>query len=404
MKVLSILGSTGSIGVNTLKVVSNLQKEFRVAALSAGRNVQLLASQTEQFCPEIVSSGDERVSAELQNLLRQRGYSMARTRFTHGTDGHIEASCHPQSTIVLSAISGAAGLLPTYHALEKGKSIALANKETMVMAGELMMQLSREKKVEILPVDSEHNAIHQCLRGGINREVKRLILTASGGPFRETPEELLASVTPEQALNHPTWRMGRKITIDSATLMNKGLEVIEASRLFLVSADEIRVVVHPQSVVHSMVEFVDGSILAQLGLTDMRIPIQYALTYPERCQSPLPSLNICQMPKLEFFEPDMGKFPCLNLAFRALRVGGTAPSVLNAANEIAVEAFLNKTIGFQEIAQIIESVLDAHEPKPASNLDAIIKADAWSRKEAIAFCRDAARRIVREQVVSSGPN
>jgi 1-deoxy-D-xylulose-5-phosphate reductoisomerase len=401
MKALSILGSTGSIGVNTLKVVSNLRKEFRIAALSAGRNVQLLASQVEEFCPEIVSSGDELVSAELQSLLRQRGYPMARTRFTHGSEGHIEASCHPQSAIVMSAISGAAGLLPTYHALEKGKSIALANKETMVMAGELMMQMSREKKVEILPVDSEHNAIHQCLRGGLSKEVKRLILTASGGPFRETPKELLSSVTPEQALNHPTWRMGRKITIDSATLMNKGLEVIEASRLFLVSADEISVVVHPQSVVHSMVEFIDGSILAQLGLTDMRIPIQYALTYPERWQSPLPSLNLCQMPKLEFFEPDMDKFPCLNLAFRALRAGGTAPAVLNAANEIAVEAFLNKTIRFQEIAQTIDSVLDLHEPKPASNLEAILKADAWAREEAQAFCHDAARRCTREKVVSS---
>ncbi len=392
MKVLSILGSTGSIGVNALKVVSNLPKEFRIAALSAGRNVPLLASQIEQFCPEIASSGDEQVSEELQSLLRQRGYPMAHTRFVHGMEGHIEASCHPPSTMVLSAISGAAGLLPTYYALEKGKSIALANKETMVMAGELMMQMSSEQQVEILPVDSEHNAIHQCLRGGRREEVKRLILTASGGPFRETPQELLSSVTPEQALNHPTWRMGKKITIDSATLMNKGLEVIEASRLFLVSADEISIVVHPQSVVHSMVEYVDGSILAQMGHTDMRIAIQYALTYPERWLSPLPPLNICQMPKLEFHEPDMGKFPCLNLAYRALRAGGTAPTVLNAANEIAVEAFLNKTIRFQEIACIIESTLDLHQPKPASNLDAILKADAWSREEAKALCHDATRR------------
>jgi 1-deoxy-D-xylulose-5-phosphate reductoisomerase len=401
MKVLSILGSTGSIGVNTLKVVAHLQKEFRVAALSASRNVQLLASQIEQFCPEIASSGDESTSAELQSLLRQRGYPIARTRFVHGMEGHIEASCHPKSDMVLSAISGSAGLLPTYRALEKGKSIALANKETMVMAGELMMQMSLEKKVEILPVDSEHNAIHQCLRGGRRKEVKRLILTASGGPFRETPVEQLAAVTPEQALNHPTWHMGRKITIDSATLMNKGLEVIEASRLFLFSANEIDVVVHPQSVVHSMVEFLDGSILAQLGLTDMKIPIQYALTYPERWQSPLPSLNICRMPKLEFFEPDLDKFPCLNMAYRALRAGGTAPAVLNAANEIAVEAFLNNAIRFQEISQVIESVLESHKPKPALHLETILNQDKWAREEAMALCRETGRGCAKKQAVSS---
>jgi 1-deoxy-D-xylulose-5-phosphate reductoisomerase len=306
--------------------------------------------------------------------------------------------------MVLSAISGAAGLLPTYYALEKGKSIALANKETMVMAGELIMQMSIGKHAAILPVDSEHNAIHQCLRGGRREEVRRLILTASGGPFRETPKELLSSVTPEQALNHPTWRMGKKITIDSATLMNKGLEVIEASRLFLVSADEISIVVHPQSVVHSMVEFLDGSILAQLGVTDMRIAIQYALTYPERWNSPLPPLNLCQIPRLEFLEPDMDKFPCLGLAYRALRAGGTAPAVLNASNEIAVEAFLDNAIQFRDIAQIIESVLDLHDPKPASNLDSILKADSWAREEATAFCRDACRLHSKKQTISSGLN
>jgi 1-deoxy-D-xylulose-5-phosphate reductoisomerase len=396
MKVLSILGSTGSIGVNTLKVVANYPKEFRVAALSAGWNTQLLASQIEQVCPEVASSGDERISTELQSLLRQRGYPMSRTKFVHGTEGHIEAACHPRSSIVLSAISGGAGLLPTYHALEQGKSIALANKETMVMAGELMMQMSREKQVEILPVDSEHNAIHQCLRGGRRNEVKRLILTASGGPFRETAKEQLAFVTPEQALNHPPWRMGKKITIDSATLMNKGLEVIEASRLFLVSADEIDIVVHPQSVVHSMVEYKDGSILAQLGLTDMRIAIQYALTYPERWTSPLPSLDICGMPKLEFFEPDMDKFPCLNLAYRALRNGGTAPAALNAANEIAVEAFLNNEIRFQEIPQIIDSVLDSHQPKPASDLATILGADTWARDEARILCQKSMRNCIKK--------
>lgn len=393
MKVLSVLGSTGSIGTNTLNLTASFPNDFRLVGLSGGNNAELLAQQTEEIHPEIVSSGDERVSDEVQSLLRQRGYRMAGTRFVHGVEGHIEVACHPETTMVLSAISGAAGLLPTYHALENGKSIALANKETMVMAGELMMTRSKQKQIPIIPVDSEHNAIHQCLRGGIAKEVRRLILTASGGPFRDTPKEKFSSITPEQALNHPTWRMGKKITIDSATLMNKGLEVIEASRLFDVTADEISVVVHPQSVVHSMVEFVDGSVLAQLGLTDMRMPIQYALTYPERWTSPLPSLDIYKMPKLEFSEPDLDKFPCLELAYRALRSGGTAPAVLNAANEIAVEAFLNNNIAFQEIPTIIESVLNSHHSQDASELEVILKADAWARKEAKTYCRAATRSL-----------
>ncbi len=389
MKTISVLGSTGSIGTNTLRVTSSFPKDFRVAGLSGGRNVSLLARQVEDVHPEIASSQNARTSSELQSLLRQRGYPMAHTRFVHGTEGHVEVSCHPESAMVLSAISGAAGLLPTYRALELGKSIALANKETMVVAGELVMRKSREMGVAILPVDSEHNAIHQCLAGGRREEVARLILTASGGPFRETPLEDMASVTLDQALNHPTWRMGRKITIDSATLMNKGLEVIEASRLFEVPADDICVVVHPQSVVHSMVEFVDGSVLAQLGLTDMRVAIQYALTYPDRWDSPLPSLDIYNLPKLEFIRPDQEKFPCLNLAYRALQSGGTAPAVLNAANEVAVEAFLNNGIPYREIPQIIESVLDAHTPGEASSLETVLKADAWAREEAAAYCQSA---------------
>jgi 1-deoxy-D-xylulose-5-phosphate reductoisomerase len=385
MKVLSILGSTGSIGTNALKVTSSFPNDFRVAGLSGGWNVPLLASQIENVCPDIVSSGNERVSAELQSVLRQRGYRMAHTKFVHGIEGAIDVSCYPESTLVLSAISGAAGLLPTYRALERGKSIALANKETLVMAGALMMRKSREKGLAILPVDSEHNAIHQCLRGGREKEMRRLILTASGGPFRDTPREQLRFVTLEQALNHPTWRMGRKITIDSATLMNKGLEVIEASWLFAATPEQIHVAVHPQSIVHSMVEFIDGSILAQLGLTDMRIAIQYALTYPDRWNCPLPSLDIFHMPKLEFIEPDHEKFPCLDLAYRALRSGGTAPAVLNAVNEVAVEAFLNKGIAFHEIPQIIEAVLAAHQPGDAFSIETVLKADAWAREEARAI-------------------
>ena len=382
MKVLSVLGSTGSIGTNTLKLIAEFPRDFRVAGLCAGKNAELLARQTEETLPEIVSSGDEKTSAEIQSLLRQRGYPMAKTRFVHGVEGHVEAACHPESNIVLSAISGAAGLLPTYRALENGKSIALANKETMVMAGELMTRIAEAKQLPILPVDSEHNAIHQCLRGGKKNEVRRLILTASGGPFRNTPKERFASITPGDALKHPTWNMGRKITIDSATLMNKGLEVIEAARLFGFSAEAISVVVHPQSVIHSMVEFLDGSVLAQLGVTDMRLPIQYALTYPERLATPLERIDIFRQPVLEFFEPDMEKFPCLGLAYKALAAGGTAPAVLNAANEIAVEAFLNEELAFTEIPRIIEAALRAHTPEAADDLDAILRADAWARKEA----------------------
>ena len=382
MKVISVLGSTGSIGTNTLKLVAEFPKDFRIAGLCAGKNADCLARQTEETRPEIVSSGDEKTSAEIQSLLRQRGYPMAKTRFVHGVEGHIEVACHSESDIILSAISGAAGLLPTYRALESGKSIALANKETMVMAGELMIRIAEEKQLPILPVDSEHNAIHQCLRGGKRNEVSRLILTASGGPFRNTPKERFTSITPADALAHPTWNMGRKITIDSATLMNKGLEVIEAARLFGFPDNAISVVIHPQSVIHSMVEFLDGSVLAQLGVTDMRLPIQYALTYPERRTTPLERLDIYMQPTLEFFEPNLEKFPCLGLAYKALDMGGTAPAVLNAANEIAVEAFLNEKLAFPEIPRIIETALMAHTPEAADDLDVILRADSWARKEA----------------------
>jgi 1-deoxy-D-xylulose-5-phosphate reductoisomerase len=382
MKDISVLGSTGSIGANTLRVISSFPQSFRVVGLAGGSNVPILAEQVEALQPKVVSSGDEKSSQQLLALLRQRNYPMAQTHFSHGEEGHVEVSTHPDATLVVSAITGAAGLLPTYRALEAGKQVALANKETLVMAGELMMAKAREKGIEILPVDSEHNAIHQCLRGGKRNEVRRLVLTASGGPFRETPKEKLRSVTLAEALNHPTWRMGKKITIDSATLMNKGLEMIEASWLFGVSPEELDVAVHPQSIVHSMVEFIDGSVLAQLGLTDMRIAIQYALTYPERWTCPLPSLDIKKLARLEFQEPDREKFHCLNLAERVLRAGGTAAAVLNAANEVVVDAFLHEAITFTEIPEIIEAVLDAHTTRPASSLDTILNADRWAREEA----------------------
>jgi 1-deoxy-D-xylulose-5-phosphate reductoisomerase len=382
MKVISILGSTGSIGTNTLRVTSSFPGEFRIAGLSAGGNSTLLAQQVEEVRPLVVSARDEATSREVQSLLRQRGYDLGRTRFLHGVEGSVEVSCHPEASLVLSAITGAAGLLPTYRALEQGKDIALANKETMVVAGELMMSKAREMKAEIIPVDSEHNAIHQCLRGGRRNEVRRLILTASGGPFRNTPKERLRTVTRDEALNHPTWRMGRKITIDSATLMNKGLEVIEASELFGFGPAEIEVVVHPQSVIHSMVEFIDGSVLAQLGPTDMRLPIQYALTYPDRRQTVLTPLDLHRLSNLEFHAPDRERFACLDLAYRALHTGGSAPAVLNAANEVAVEAFLNGDVPFHEIPEIIRAVLDSHHAGGAGSLDAVLAADSWARQEA----------------------
>ncbi len=385
MKFISILGSTGSIGTNTLRVTSSFPSTIRVVGLAGGRNVGLLADQVEAIHPRIASSLDENTSRELQAILRHRGYSLDHTRFVHGEEGNTEVACYPEATMVLSAITGAAGLVPTYRAVESGKHIALANKETLVMAGQLIMEKARARGVKILPVDSEHNAIHQCLRSAGRSEIRRLILTASGGPFRDTPKERFAAVTLEEALNHPTWRMGKKITIDSATLMNKGLEVIEASWLFGVTPDEIDVTVHPQSIVHSMVEFVDGSILAQLGLTDMRIPIQYALTYPKRWPCTLPSLDIHNLTKLEFLQPDREKFQCLNLAYRALRAGGTAPAVLNAANEVAVESFLNQRIGFDDIPRIIASVMDAHHPEDAASLDAVLCADTWARAKAGEF-------------------
>ncbi len=397
MKAISLLGCTGSIGTNTLRVTSCFPDAFRIVGLSGGKNIPLLAEQTEQVRPEIVSCGDCEGSKTLQSILSKRGYPMSKTRFVHGVEGNTEVSCHPAATMVLSAITGAAGLLPTYRAIEAGKDIALANKETLVMAGELMMRKASEQGTAILPVDSEHNAIHQCLRGGRRKEVRRLILTASGGPFRETPREKLASVTLEQALNHPTWRMGKKITIDSATLMNKGLEVIEASWLFGVPPDRVEVVVHPQSIVHSMVEFVDGSVLAQLGLTDMRVPIQYALTYPERWECPLPALDFRKLSRLEFHPPDLDKFRCLGLAYRALLKGGTAPAVLNATNEVVVEAFLNKGLAFHDIPGIIESVLDAHQARDAASIDAVLQADAWARNEARILAKGGDRAVAGSQ-------
>ncbi len=380
MRSISILGSTGSIGCNTLKVVKHLSDEFRVSALAAGRNIDVLATQIFDFEPEIVSVSDDFHAERLLKKLHEIG---AKTpKISVGEQGLIDVATHEESDIVVSATVGAVGFIPTLRAIEARKTIALANKETLVIAGELITKAARENNVEILPVDSEHNAIHQCLRGEKTSEVKRLILTASGGPFRTKSKLEIENATREEALNHPNWKMGDKITIDSATLMNKGLEVIEAKWLFGFEADQISVIVHPQSVVHSMVEMIDGSIIAQLGVTDMKHAIQYALTYPYRKQNCMESLDFRKTSNLTFEEPDLERFPSLALAFRALKAGGTMPAVLNAANEVSVQAFLDGKIRLSEIAKINESVMKSHEIKAVTNLETVLDADKFGRKTA----------------------
>lgn len=380
MKAISILGSTGSIGCNTLKVVEHLQ-DFRVVALGAGGNVDELAAQIEKFQPELVAVKDESCAEKL--LEKIHGAKFKTPEILTGEEGLIAVATHEEAETVVSATVGAIGFVPTLRAIEAGKRIALANKETLVMAGELMTKAARESGAEILPVDSEHNALHQCLRGETRREVKQLILTASGGPFREKSKEEIENATRAEALNHPNWKMGDKVTIDSATLMNKGLEVIEAKWLFGFEADEIAVLVHAQSIVHSMIELVDGSIIAQLGVTDMRHAIQYALTFPERKPTELAPLDFARLSRLTFETPDLERFPCLALAFQALEKGGTMPAVLNAANEIAVQAFLDGKIRLSEIPRIIESVMSEHETRGASSLEIVLEVNAWARNRAI---------------------
>ncbi len=380
MKGISILGSTGSIGCNTLKVIEHLGG-YRVVAMAAGSNVVKFAEQIEQFEPELVSVDTQPRIDELARTLSAT--RLRKTEIVCGIDGLIAVAIHSDAEIVVSATVGAVGFVPTLRAIEAGKRIALANKETLVIAGELMTAAAARSGVDILPVDSEHNAIHQCLRGEASSEVKRLILTASGGPFREKTKEQIANATREQALNHPNWSMGDKITIDSATLMNKGLEVIEARWLFGFDADQISVIVHPQSVVHSMVEMVDGSVIAQLGVTDMKHPIQYALTYPDRQAGCTEPLDLGKLSKLTFEEPDLDRFPCLALAYEALKAGGTMPAVLNAANEIAVRSFLDGKIGLTSITEVNQGVMDEHTVTSANSLDAVLNADEWARSRAI---------------------
>jgi 1-deoxy-D-xylulose-5-phosphate reductoisomerase len=376
VKTLAILGSTGSIGCSALAVVDAHPDRLRVAALAAGDNAARLAEQVRRYRPAIAAMA----SGDAVERLRAAGGPERTTELVNGPEGLIAVATHPDVDIVLCASSGTAGLEAVLAAIDAGKTIAIANKEVLVMAGALVMDAARRRGVAILPVDSEHNAVHQCMHARGAHEIRRLILTASGGPFREFSSEALARVTPDAALRHPTWRMGRKITIDSATLMNKGLEVIEAHWLFGVGADRIDVLIHPQSIVHSMVELHDGSVIAQLGVTDMRLPIQYACSYPERWAAPLPSLDLARAGRLDFHAPAIDRFPCLSLAYRALRGGGTLPVVLNAANEIAVEAFLDGRLGFTAIPRVIERAMDAHAPQPVSDVALVRSVDRWARE------------------------
>jgi 1-deoxy-D-xylulose-5-phosphate reductoisomerase len=376
VKRLALLGSTGSIGTSTLDVVRSFPDRFRVTAMAAGSNIDLLESQIAEFRPELVSVKDGSVADALRPHLPS-GCALA-----HGAEGRNAVATHENADMLLSAFVGALGLEPTYAALAMGRDVALANKEALVVAGEHMTGCAERSGASILPVDSEHNALHQCLKGELPGEVRRLWLTASGGPFRNFSLEQLEHVTPAEALRHPTWKMGPKITVDSATLMNKGLEVIEARWLFGMTAERIRVAVHPQSVIHSMVEFRDGSFKAQLGITDMRHPVQYALSWPDRLETFLPPFDPVASGPLEFEEPDRRRFPCLGLAYEAIEAGGAAPAVMNAANEVAVRAFLDERAAFMQIPAIIESVLERHAGEQADGLEALMKADADARRSA----------------------
>ena len=376
MKRIAILGSTGSIGTSTLDVIASRRGAFEVVALAAGTSVDRLVAQAREFGPSLVAVAGE---AEARAA---RGALPPSVRVVHGRDGLVEVARHPDADLVVSALVGAVGIEPTYAAVDAGTDVALANKEALVAAGALVTSRARETGASILPVDSEHNAIHQCLRGEALEDLRAIWLTASGGPFRTWTREAMAEVTPEQALRHPTWVMGPKVTIDSATLMNKGLEVIEARWLFGVDGERIRVVIHPKSVVHSLVEMVDGSFKAQLGVTDMRHPIQYALTWPRREASHLPPFDLLAAGPLAFEPPDPERFPCLPLAYEALAAGGAAPAVLNAANEVAVRAFLEGRGRLHDIPAAVRAALDRHAGAPSGTVQAVLDADRLARETA----------------------
>jgi len=377
MKKITILGSTGSIGLNALSVIEKNPLRFQVEALAAGSNIKLLKKQIEKFKPKVVAVSTKESAFKLREALNAK----SKVKIFYDDEGLKEIASFPSADIVISAISGSAGLMPTLAAIEAGKDIALANKETMVMAGEIVTKRAIKKRVKIIPVDSEHSAIFQCLEGHEIQNLRRIILTASGGPFLNFTRNELKKVSLRQTLRHPNWKMGKKITIDSASMMNKGLEVIEAKWLFKVDISNINVLVHPQSIVHSLVEFIDGAFLAQMGIPDMKIPIAYALTYPERISNDLPSLNLVKTGNLEFHNPDINKFPCLGLAYEAGICGGTAPVVLNAADEVAVSAFMENKIRFIDLPKIMEQILILHNSINNPSLDDILQADLWARRE-----------------------
>jgi 1-deoxy-D-xylulose-5-phosphate reductoisomerase len=378
MKRISILGSTGSVGVTTLDVVSRFPERFRVVAMAAGQNLDLLVEQVKRFRPELVSVATPELARDLKDRL-----SGEKIDIVHGVDGAIAVATHPDAQFVMSAIVGAIGLRPTLAAAKAGKDVGFANKETLVVAGEIMTRAVHDSGSKLLPVDSEHNAIFQCLEGRQRANVKRIVLTASGGPFLKLPLDRFATVTIAEALKHPTWRMGAKITIDSASLMNKGLEVIEARWLFDLPAEQISVVIHPQSVIHSMVEMIDGSVIAEMAIPDMAIPVAYALAYPERLpMTHLKPLSLAECGGLTFEQPDLNRFPCLRLAFEALRAAGTMPCALNAANEVMVAAFLAGEAQFLDIARTIETVMTRHSNQPARTLEDLIEIDGWARAQA----------------------
>ncbi len=376
MKNIVLLGSTGSIGTSTVKVVTDLPNHLRLIGLAAGRNTELLAEQAQTFQPQCVSISDPSLQSDLKNAVP------AGTRVTAGPEGLLELATLPEADIVLIAIVGTAGLEPALAAIRAGKDIAVASKEILVMAGEIVMREAQAHNVKVLAVDSEHSAIFQCLDDKPESSVRNLWLTASGGPFRQKPKEEFAQIQLAQALKHPSWDMGRKITLDSATLFNKGLEMIEARWLFNIDMNRVKVIVHPQSVVHSMVEFIDGSLIAQLSTPDMCLPIQYALTYPSRMGSDRVQTNFAEIGTLNFEDPDTEKFPSLNLAREAGLVGGTLPAVLNAANEVAVEAFCQEQIGFPGITSTVAATMEAHQTQSDPDLATILDADAWARQKA----------------------
>jgi len=394
MKRIAILGSTGSIGRSTLSVVESFPERFQVVTLAAGRNVDLAFEQAQRWRPQIVSVAAESQAESLKVRLRSAG--VAGVEVVHGAAGNVRVATHRDVDFVVSAIVGVAGLEATYEAVRAGKSIGLANKECLVAAGELITAEARRQGKPLLPIDSEHNAIHQCLRGGRMEEVRRIWLTASGGPFLNTPKSKFADITVEQALNHPTWKMGNRITIDSATLMNKGFEVIEACRLFNLPPEQVGVIVHPQSTIHSLVEFVDGSILAQLSVTDMRLPILYALTYPDRIASDL-NFSLNDLRHLDFSPPDVEKFPCLRLAYEAAKSGGGKTVALNAADEVAVAAFLEGSIRFEEIPVLIESVVSETPVGKLESIKEVLAADqnarASAREKAAGFNRALGHKV-----------